>query len=425
LKIPIKKKTLGNGMLVIIVESHDVPLVSLQVWYRVGVRNEHEGITGVSHLLEHMMFKGTKKIGPEEFSRIIQKYGGTDNAFTAEDETAYWSVLPSSKLEVAMQLEADRMQNVVFRQFESEKNVVMEERRFRTDNSPWDLLFERVKATAFVTHPYQYPVIGWMSDLEKITLEDVRNHYETYYSPQNAILVISGDVDPESAFLLAEKYFGKIPNKKMPEQVRVEEPPQLEERRVKVRKEGFVTYFLVAYHIPQLSHEDFPSVSLLAVILGRGKSSRLYRTLVQEKGIANDIWVWASEGIDPSLLFVSASIQKGRTVQEFEASFDSIIEEIKEKGVTKDELEKARRMTMSNFIYRLQSVIGRGMMVGNYTVLTGDPNFVNKIIPRLNKVTLEDIKRVANKYIRMENRTIGIFEPIPPQAVKAKMREGR
>lgn len=420
-KIPVESKVLENGLVVLVVESHEAPLVSVQVWYKVGSRNEHEGITGISHLLEHMMFKGTEKMGPEEYSKIIQSFGGTENAFTAEDETAYWSVLPSSKIEVALELEADRMQNAMFREFEAEKNVVMEERRWRTENSPWSLLYEQVRATAFLAHPYRNPVIGWMGDIEAITLQDIKRHYDNYYTPNNAILVISGDVNHEKAFELAEKYFGKIPKRGEPRRVRSVEPKQQGERQVEVRKEGFVQFYDVAYHIPDFSHEDTPALQILAAILGRGKSSRFYKTLVQDLGLANDIWVWASESIDPTLFFISLSIQQGKSLKDLETAMDSVIEEIKEKGVTQEELEKAKRMLSSSFVFQLQSVAGKGMMVGEYTILGGEGS-VNEIIPRLMKVTLEDVRRVARTYLERDNRTIGVLEPIQPADVEAYMK---
>ncbi len=426
-KIPIKSKVLDNGLTVLVVETHDAPLVSVQVWYKVGSRNEHEGITGISHMLEHMMFKGTEKIGPEEYSEIIQRYGGTSNAFTAEDVTAYWSVLPSSKVEVALELEADRMQNAVFREFESEKNVVMEERRWRTDNSPWSALYEQVRAAAFVSHPYHNPVIGWMDDLKSITLDDVRKHYETYYTPNNAILVISGDIDADRAFNLAEKYFGDIPKGPTPPPVRSVEPPQRGERKVKVRKEGFTYYFDAAYHIPKFTDPDMPAIEVLANILGRGKSSRFYRVLVQEKGLANNVWVWANDGLDPSLFFISATLQRGKTPEEFEEVLDSLIKDVQTNGVTDEELERAKEMLSANFVYSLQSTQGRGMAVGEYTILGGKANTINEYIPRLMKVTRDDVMRVAQKYLIEDNRTIGIFEPIPPKDIQAylkKMKEG-
>jgi len=422
-EIPVESKTLKNGLEVFVVESHETPLVSVQVWYKVGSRYEHEGITGISHMLEHMMFKGTEKIKPEEYSEIIQRYGGTDNAFTAEDETAYWSVLPSSKIEVALELEADRMQNAVFREFESEKNVVMEERRWRTDNSPWNCLYEQVRATAFVSHPYHNPVIGWMNDIKAFTLDDVKKHYKTYYVPNNAFLVISGDVKPEKAFKLAEKYFGKIPRGEEPPPVRSVEPPQLGEKRVKVRKEGFTYFFDVAYHIPNYTDPDKPALDILANILGRGKSSRFYQSLVQEKGLANNVWVWARDACDPTLFFISATLQRGKSPEEFEEALDSLIEDLKENGIRDEELKRAKEMLSSQFIFQLQSVAGRGMMVGEYAILTGKGTAINEYIPRLMKVTKEDVQKVAQKYLTKDNRTVGIFEPVQPKDIEAFMKQ--
>ena len=428
-KVPIVKKTLENGLEVIVSEDHSNPLVSVQIWYRVGSRNEHEGITGISHLLEHMMFKGTEKYGPEEYSRIIQRMGGTDNAFTAEDMTAYFSEVPSSQLEKVLELEADRMQNAVFREFEEEKNVVMEERRWRTENSPWGLFFEEMAATAIKAHPYRNPVIGWMSDIKSITLSDIKKYYETYYSPKNAILVIAGDVDPETAFELAQKAFGNIKNKydNIPE-VRTKEPRQRGERRFELKQEGFTTIWGVAYHSPEFSNPDYPALVILNLILTSGRSSRLYRRLVAEEGLANGVWGWVERSIDPYLFNIVVSVQSGKSVDSVEKTvFDEIEKLASEKPPTDQEMEKSINNAVAGFVYQQQSMIGKGMMLGTFTILDR-PEAVNEFIPRLEKITKDDIVRVAKKYLTEENRTVGILKPIPPKDIQAyleKMKEAQ
>ncbi len=421
--LPIVTKTLENGLQVVVVEDHANPLVSVQIWYRVGSRNEHEGITGISHILEHMMFKGTEKYGPEEYSKIIQRMGGTDNAFTAEDMTAYFSEVPSSQLEKVFELEADRMANVVFREFEEEKNVVIEERRWRTENSPWGMFFEEMAAVAIQAHPYRNPVIGWRSDLEKITLEDVRHYYETYYSPQNAILIVAGDVQPEQVFALAEKYFGSIPNHDQPPEVRTQEPKQMGERRFTLRKEGFTTIWGVAYHSPRYTDPDFPALQILNAILTAGKSSRLYRRLVSETGLASGVSGWVERSIDPYLWYIVVSVQPGKSIDSVEQIVLEEIEKIQSSNPpTEEELQRAINNAVAAFVYQQQSVIGKAMMVGTFAILDR-PEAVNEFIPRLQQVTVEDLVRVAQKYLTEENRTVGRLLPIPPKDMAAFIQQ--
>lgn len=428
-KIPIVKKTLGNGLKIVVSEDHSNPLVSVQVWYRVGSRNEHEGITGISHLLEHMMFKGTEKYGPEEFSQVIQRMGGTDNAFTAEDMTAYFSEVPSSQLEKVLELEADRMQYAVFREFEEEKDVVMEERRWRTENSPWGLFFEELGATAIKAHPYRNPVIGWMSDIKNITLEDIKRYYESYYSPKNAILVIVGDVEPDSAIKLAEKYFGEIENKheNIPE-VRTEEPKQRGERRFELNQEGFTTIWGVAYHTPEFTHPDYPALVILNLILTSGRSSRMYRRLVVESGLATGVWGWVERSIDPYLFNLVVSVQSGKPPDSVEKVVFMEIEKLKtESPPTVQEMEKSLNNAIASFIYQQQSVIGKGVMIGAFAILD-KPEAVNEFIPRLEEVTADDVVRVAREYLTEKNRTVGVLRPIPPKDIQAyleKMKEAQ
>jgi zinc protease len=425
LSLPIEKRTLDNGLTVVVVEDHSSPLVSVQVWYKVGSRNEHEGITGISHLLEHMMFKGTERIGSEEYSIIIQRHGGTDNAFTSEDKTAYWSVLPSSKLEIALDLESDRMVNIVFREFESERDVVKEERRWRTENSPWGILFEHLGAFAYMAHPYRNPVVGWMSDLSSLTLDDIKEYYRKYYAPNNAILIIAGDVNPKEAFKLAEKYFGEIPRGPEPEPVRTVEPKQLGERRVVVRKEGFVTLLAIAYHIPEFKSPEYPPLYLLSIILGQGKSSRLYRRVVYEENAASSISSWTDRSIDPGLFYIFTSLREGVSPQDVESMIYDEIESVGD-SIGEGELEKALNRALSSFVFRMQSVVGKGMMVGNFAILD-KPEAVNTWMERLKGVKIEDIKEVARKYLTPENRTVVILEPVLPEDIEAymeKMKEG-
>jgi len=409
LNLNLKKSVLKNGLQVIVVEDHSTPLVSVQVWYKTGSVNERTGKTGLSHLLEHMMFKGTKEIGSEEFSLIVQRNGGYDNAYTSEDETVYWSVLPSTKLELILRLEADRMQNAVFREFNEEKEVVKEERRLG-ENSPWGVLFETLKALAFISHPYRNPVIGWMSDIESITEDDLRNYYKNYYAPNNAILIISGDVESEKAIELAEKYFGKIEKRDIHTHNITEEPPQKGERRALIRKESYVTLFLLGYHIPSMKDEEFPAVYLLSRVLGDGKGSRLYRKIVYEMRLASSISSWVDWNSYPGLLYIYATLSAGRKKEELEKAVLEEIEKIRKEGIDEEEIERARNRALSSMLMNFQSVADKGMTVGTFA-RRGILEKLENWLQIISGVRREEVEKAAKKYLTEQNRTIVILEP--------------
>ncbi len=410
-RIPLKTRRLANGLLVVVAEDHSHPLVSVQVWYRVGSRNEHEGITGVSHLLEHLMFKGTRKRGPEEFSQIVQRLGGVDNAFTSFNMTAYWSEVPSRHLETVLELEADRMANAVFRDFEEEKAVVLEERRLG-ENSPWDAFFDTFQATAIVAHPYRNPIIGWRSDLEQITLEDVQRHYHTYYSPANAVLLIVGDVNPDRAFRLAEQYFGPIQKATEIPPVRTQEPPQEGERRFRIHRPGPLTLVGVGYHIPRYQDPAFPALHLLAEVLISGRSARLYRKLVLETGVASSVGLWTDWiSIDPFIAVFYAVVQPGHRPEEVETLLIQEIEATgREKPPTPEELRRVRNRVTLGFYHGQQTMAGKGMLIGEFAVVD-EPEAVNRYLDRLEAVTPEEAQKVAQTYFQERNRTVGYLLP--------------
>ena len=426
LRLNIKTEKLKNGLTVVVVEDTSNPLVSVQVWYKVGSRNEITGLTGISHMLEHMMFKGTEKLKPEEYSEIIQRNGGTENAFTSEDKTVYWSELPSDRLELALELESDRMANAVFREFDSERKVVMEERKWRTENSPWGSLYEALRAAAYIAHPYHNPVIGWMSDIESYTLEDLERHYHTYYVPNNAVLVISGDVEAGKAFKLARKYFGKIKEGKTPPPVRTVEPEQKGERRVIVEKEGYTSMLAMAFHIPSFTDPDFPALYILSYILGAGKGCLLNRVLVEEKELATSAYCFVMQSIDPGLFYIFAVPQRGIDTDSLEEAIYSLLDTLKENGPGAFDLERALNVALSDEISGLQSTIGKGYGAGQFA-LVGDPEMVNEWPEKLASVRAEDVKDVAQKYLREQNRTVAVLKPIPPanpEEYMKKMEEG-
>ena len=407
---------LSNGLKVILLENHKAPLVTFQIWYRVGSRNEEWGKTGLSHLLEHMMFKGTEKYGPEEFSRIIQENGGNSNAFTSQDYTAYFENLSADRIQVALDLESDRMQNLVLREedFRTERMVVMEERRLRTEDNPGAVLSEQLEAAAFQAQPYHWPIIGWMSDLQRLTLDDLREHYRIYYNPVNAFIIAVGDFKKADLLRSIEKAFGSFPRGVAPNQKKDIDPPQLGERRIFVRKEAQLPSMLMGYHVPNLQDPDGYVLEVIAAILSRGKSSRLYQHLVQGKGLAFSVDAGQSLlSKDPSLFYLSADPLPGKDVSEVEKALDQEVEGLQKDLVGERELEKVKNQLEAAFVYGQDSLFYQGMLLARREIALSW-RAIDDYIPSIRKVLPTDIQRVAKRYLTTDNRTVGILLPLPP-----------
>ena len=417
--LPVKftTRTLDNGLTVIIVEDHSAPTVAVQVCYEVGSRNETYNETGLAHMLEHMMFKGSANV-QGRYSEIIDQLGGSDNAFTDKDVTVYHCVVPADVVEVPLMLEADRMVNLVFTEFPSERDVVMEERRWRNDNSPFGAAWESLWATAYMVHPYRHPVIGWGSVIPTFNLDELRKFYETYYRPDNAILVIAGDVKPDDVVTLVKKHFGKIPRSPVPiPPVTAQEPPQKGERRTTVYKEGFISIYLSAYHIPEATNQDMPALDVLATLLGGGKSSRLYKKIVQDQELATSVWAYTDESMDPGLMVIGAVLQQGKDPKDVEKAVDEEILRIKEGGVSGEELDKAARQALADFIYGQESASGTAFSVGSAAAVQRDPDYVNRYPEKVAAVTAEDVIGVARKYLVQENRSVVTLLPKAPEDI--------
>jgi Predicted Zn-dependent peptidases len=414
--LDIKEKTLKNGLKVYVIEEHSSPVVSVQVWYKVGSKNEVVGITGSAHLLEHMMFRGTKEI--KDFSQIIDELGGMDNAFTSFDKTAYWCEIPSSAVEKVLYMEADRMRNITFDGFEEERNVVIEERRWRTENDQRGALWEALFSTVFWAHPYRNPVIGWRSDLENVSLEKVKQFYETYYAPNNAYLIVVGDVKAEEVFKIAEKYFGKYESKEIPK-FYTTEPKQRGPRRTEIKKEGFATYIALAYRVPKASSEYSPAVSLLADILGGGKTSKLYKSVVYNKQLASSISAFYYGLKDEGLLIIFATLQQGKDINELEKAINEEIENLRKNKVSEEELRRAKNSQLANLIYSRESVVRLGFQLGDALINTENPNYINEYPKLIQKVSKQDIEKIINEYINDDNKTTVIVHPIPPSDIQA------
>jgi zinc protease len=413
----VSEVTLGNGLKVILLENHKAPIITFQVWYRVGSRNEEWGKTGLSHMLEHMMFKGTEKTGPEEFSKIIQENGGNDNAFTSRDFTAYFENLSADRAGVAIDLESDRMVNLRLREedFRTERMVVMEERRMRTEDNPSAFLQEQLEAAAFQLQPYHWPVIGWMEDVEDLTLGDLRSYYKKYYNTVNSFIVVVGDFKKEEVLGMIEKAFGSIPKGVLPEQKRDLDPQQTGERRIYVKREAQLPSLVIGYHVPNLGRPDSYALEVLATILSGGKSSRLYRSLVLDRQLAFSVDVQNSLlSKDPGLFYLSADLRPGKEVAAAEKALDEEIEKLQKEPVGEKELEKAKNQLEASFIYGQDSFFYQAMLLAEYEI-SMNWRAIDEYLPSIRKVSRDDIMRVAKQYLKKDNRTVGILVPLPPE----------
>jgi len=417
LKNQVHEATLSNGLKVLLFEKHRSPLVTFQVWYRVGSRNEAWEKTGLSHMLEHMMFKGTAKVGPEEFSRIIQENGGQDNAFTSRDYTAYFETLNSERIDVAIGLESDRMQNLMLREedFRIERMVVMEERRLRTDDNPTSFLYEQLEAAVYEVQPYHWPIIGWMEDIRRLTLEDLKAHYRTYYNPVNAILVIVGDFKTEDLLPKLEKAFGSIPRGAVPEQKKPLDPPQIGERRIEIKKEAQLPYIAIGYRAPNLQDPDGYVLEVIATILSGGRSSRLYQDLVRGNHLVFS--ADADQSLlsrDPSLFYLTANPLPGKEASDVEKALGEEVERLQKESVGEKELEKAKNQLEASFIFAQDSLFYQAMLLAHHEIASSWTT-INDYLPSIRKVTPEDIRRVAQKYFVPENRTVAVLIPLSPK----------
>ena len=408
----VKTKTLSNGTTVLVLENHKAPVATFNVFYHVGSRNEQFGKTGISHLLEHLMFRGTKKYGPEEFSNIIQENGGMDNAFTTSDYTDYFEDINKDHLEVPIALEADRMANFAPQGFDSERAVVMEERRMSTEDKPEDALDEQMRAAAFVEHPYHWPVIGWMQDIKRLTLDDVNAYHSIYYSPQNAVIVTVGDFNGDQVMKQIEEAFSGIGNGPKAPPMPIVEPEQKGERRIELRHAADLPSFEEGFHVPNLKvGADAYALEIAGEILADGKSSRLYRRLVMEKRMVIDVNAgFDMTSFDPSLFIFAAQMRPGVKTQDAMAEVDKEIAALRDHPVSADELQKAKNLEQAQFVFGQDSVFREAMLLGIYQLL-GDYKQVDQYLPGIDKVTAADVQRVARKYLINENRTIGVLIP--------------
>ncbi len=410
---------LDNGLKLIVKEDSRAPVVVSQVWYKVGSSYEYNGITGVSHVLEHMMFKGTEQYAPGEFSRIIAANGGRENAFTGRDYTAYFQQLEKSRLEISFKMESDRMRGLLLpeEEFAKEVKVVMEERRMRTEDNPQALTREQFYATAFISNPYRNPVIGWMDDLESMTVTDLRVWYQRWYAPNNAVVVVVGDVDPQAVLALAKKYFEPLESSEtLPTKPRVE-APQLGEKRITVKAPAKLPYLMMGYHTPALKAADEPwepyALEVMAGVLDGGSSARLAKELVRGKEVAAGAGVgYSIIGLHNDLFSLSGTPTEAHSIETLETEFLAQIEMLKQTLVDESELARVKAQVVASNVYELDSVFYQAMQIGMLeTIGLGWP-LLDEYVDKVRAVTAEQVQAVARKYLVKDQLTVAILEPV-------------
>ena len=410
---------LSNGLKLIVREDHRAPTVAHMAWYRAGSMDEVNGKTGVAHVLEHMMFKGTDKVKAGEFSRLVAAVGGRENAFTSHDYTAYFQQVEKSKLEDVIKLEADRMSNLNFddAEFLKEIQVIMEERRLRTEDNPSSLLNESLMATAYMSSPYRHPVIGWMNDLENMKASDARDWYRSWYKPNNATVVISGDVDAKKVLNMAEKYYGAAAAHELPVRKPQIEPPQKGIKQVQVKAPADSAQLAMAWKVPRLEPGklDDPepyALELLTAVLDGYDNARLNRTLVKQEKVVNDVGVgydMISRG--PELFLISATMAKGKTVDQAQTSIRKALEELKQKGILESELKRIKVRILSEQIYKRDSIFGQAMEIGSTEMAGFSWKDIDYMLEKMQSITPAQVQAVAKKYLVDEGLTIAVLDP--------------
>jgi len=414
------EKTLANGLRVIVQEDRRAPTAVHMVWYRAGSMDETDGTSGVAHVLEHMMFKGTKTLKPGEFNKRVAAAGGRDNAFTSLDYTAYFQQVPAKRLPEMMALEADRMSNLVLgaKEFEQEIKVVMEERRLRTEDNPQSLVYEKQMAAAFQAHPYRRPIIGWMNDLQNMTVADARDWYRRWYAPNNAYVIVVGDVNKDEVFRLAEKHYGKIPRRALPVRKPQNEPAQVGIKRLTVKAPAKLPYLSMAWKVPalrDLNKEREPyALEMLAGVLDGHEAARLARNLVRGSKIA----VSAGAGYDATVrgeavFVISGTPAEGRSVTELEAALRAEIARVANEGVGAQELERVRTQVIAAQVYKRDSMMAQAMEIGRTEAAGVHWRDIDTLLEKIRSVTAEEVQAAARKYFDDATLTVAVLDPQP------------
>ena len=420
----VKSYQLSNGMKVVVIENHRAPVVVSQVWYKIGASYEHDGITGVSHVLEHMMFKGTEKHPAGEFSEIVAANGGEENAFTGQDYTAYFQKIASDRLELCLELEADRMRNLSFdeKEFLKEIEVVKEERRLRTDDKPMALTYERFNAVAFTNSPYRRPIIGWMEDLDTLTIEDARQWYKTWYAPNNATLVVAGDVEAEEVYRLAKQYFGQLPTSVIPQLKPRHEAQQYGTQRITVELPAKIPYLIMGYKAPVLTANivgqeaewEMYALEVLAGILDGGSSARLSKNLVRGQEIENSASASYGMSARHESLFVLSAVPNDKVeIEVLEFALREELSIIKTQLPDDKELDRVKAQVVASQVYKQDSTFYQAMEVGMLDTIGLPWQIKDDYVEKILAVTAEQVQQVANKYLTDDRLTVAVLDPLP------------
>jgi zinc protease len=411
----VEAATLDNGLRVLLLEDHRSPIASFQMWYRVGSRDERRGATGIAHFLEHMMFKGTPAHGARQFARLIEQNGGRDNAFTTQDITSYFVDIAAEKLDLVIELEADRMHNLLLdaREIDSEREVIIEERRTRTEDDPAGSLGEEVSSIAFKAHPYGVPIIGWVEDLKRITADEIRAFYRAYYVPNNAIVVVAGDFKAADVLDKIRRHFGPIPRAADPPRMLAVEPPQNGERRVTISKQAQLPIVYLGYHVPDQRSPDAPALELLSSVLSGGRASRLYTDLVYQRQLALEAGGdYPYFSLDPNLFWFWGTPMPGQTPETMEKALLEEMERFKKEPVTDEELQRAKNQVEASFVFQEDSVHRRASLLARFELIGGHA-LMDGYLDRLRGVTAADLTRVAQAYFQDYRKSVGVLIPRP------------
>jgi zinc protease len=419
-QLPVSTYTLSNGMRLLVHEDHNIPNVALYLFFKVGSRNEHTGATGLSHFFEHMMFNGAKKYGPKQFDIEMEKRGGRNNAWTNRDVTVYTDWFPPDALELMMDMEADRIRDLNFdpKIIESERGVVYSERRSSVDDSNGGALEEQLNAAAYVAHPYHWPVIGWASDIESWTMDDLKAHFRMGYAPNNCVVVASGDVSAERVAALAKKYLEPIPRHDPPPPVRTREPEQQGERRVILEKPAELPLQMFSYHVPPSSSPDYFALQVLERVLAEGRSSRLYRRLVDRDQLAIGVESEVPLSLDPGQFLFVVRPRSGVDPARTERALLEEIEAVRSKPVPDAELDKARNLWLVEFYRRMKSSAGQAQGIGEFEVYLGGYGKLDEAAGQVEKVTAAQVQEAARRYLAPSNRTVATLVPVKEETAQ-------
>jgi zinc protease len=407
-KLQYQRLVLPNGMVVILHQDKSTPIVHVELWYHVGSKNEKPGRTGFAHFFEHMMFKGSRNVDPEQHTSIVASVGGQANAYTNEDTTVFWQTIPAQYLPLVLWMEADRMASLRIDEqtFRNEREVVKEERRMRIENPPYGLLQELIIANAFDVHPYKHPVIGSMTDLNAATIDDVRDFYKTYYVPNNATLMIVGDFEVDTVTNLVNQYFARVPKGEPVPRDIPQEPKHTREKRVNLEQPWPLPAVVVTYHVPYNGHPDSYPMFVMSKTLSDGQTSRIYRKLVYETGLALTAFGSSSFLEQPGIFSAVALVNPGKSVDDVEKELIAQFDRLKTEGITERELQRAKNQFARDYIVSRLSIKEKASQLGHAEVIQKDMASADGEFDTFQKVTLDDIKRVARTYFVPEGRMV-------------------